>query len=151
VQRRFQPEEQSEHHGLLHSQGLRPAALPTVEGCRLHAAGFDWDAIRVPRGIGVHVLAILGSRSGAVIEDPREPALYWFVGKGSTAGWDVPDTRPLGVTQHLVVPPLHRVEGPGPHWRICPSDSGLITDMQALRNAIQAVIGPPRTSRYETS
>ena len=129
----------------------RPFALPTIADCRLQAAGFDWDAVRVPRGIGIRALEILGSRSGAVIEDPGEPALYWFVRTGSAATWDVPETRSLGLTQHLVVPPPHRVRGPGPHWWICPADSRLITDVQALRAAIADAVAPLRTPRRETT
>ncbi|MEX2974782.1 hypothetical protein [Streptomyces sp. C184] len=128
----------------MHTRTYRPAALPTIGGCELQAAGVDWDAVRVPRSVGLRALAILGNRSGAVIEDPREPAVYWFVRVGSTAGWDVPDTRPLGVTQHLVVPPPPRVEGPGPHWRICPTDGWLLTDVRVLRAAIEAAVAPFR-------
>ncbi|MFI2184247.1 hypothetical protein [Streptomyces sioyaensis] len=128
----------------MHTETYRPSALPTIGGCELQAAGVDWDAVRAPRSIGTRALAILGNRSGAVIEDPCEPAVYWFVREGSTTGWDVPETRPLGVTQHLVVPPPHRVEGPGPHWRIVPTDGRLITDVRALRTAIEAAVAPFR-------
>lgn len=124
----------------MHFETSRPSALPTIGGCQLQAAGIDWDAIRVPRNIGTHALVILGNRSGAVIEDPGEPAVYWFVRKGSTTGWSIPETRPLSMTQHLVVPPPHRVAGPGPHWRICPTDDGLITDVRELRAAIEAAV-----------
>jgi hypothetical protein len=125
----------------------RASALPTVADCRLLAVGLDWDAIRVPLNIGIDALRILGPCSGAVIEDPSESALYWFVPKGSAAGWDVPETRPLGMTQHLVVPPPHRVKRPGPHWRICLTDGRLITDVQALRAAVEDVVAPPRAPR----
>ncbi|MBL1102089.1 hypothetical protein [Streptomyces coffeae] len=128
----------------MHTETYRPPALPTVGGCELQAAGVDWDAIRVPRRIGVRALAVLGPRSGAVIEDPCEPVFYWFVREGATTGWDVPETRLLGVRQHLVVPPQHRVEGPGPHWRIRPVDGRLITDVRALRTAIEVAAAPFR-------
>ncbi|MEU4492156.1 hypothetical protein OG729_03915 [Streptomyces sp. NBC_00210] len=135
----------------MNSEPARPAALPTTADCQLQAAGFDWDAVRVPRSIGIHVLEILGHRSGAVIEDPREPAVYWFVRQGSTAGWDVPETRPLGMTQHLVVPPPHRVRGPGLHWRICPTGGRLITDVRVLRTALEDAVGMFRAPRGETA
>lgn len=124
----------------------RPPTLQTIAECQLQAAGFDWDAIRVPRRIGLRALRILGPRSGAVIEDPREPALYWFLRPGEAAGWEVDETRPLGVTQHLVVPPVHRMQGPGPHWRICPVAGRLITDRDMLRaaveDAVNTLLGP---------
>lgn len=119
----------------------RLSAAPNAVDCSLLAAGIDWDAIRVPRSVGVNCLEILGHRNAAVVEDPRESALYWFIAAGASAGWDVPQTRPLGVTQYLVVPPLHRVAGPGPHWRIGLVEGRLITDVQALRGAVEDVIG----------
>ncbi|MDF2254724.1 hypothetical protein [Streptantibioticus ferralitis] len=111
--------------------------LPTVADCRLVPAGVDWDAIRVPRTIGMDVLRILGRHSGAVIEDPCGSALYWFVSKGAATAWDVPETRPLGVTHHLVVPSTHRVRRPGPHWLFSPADRQLITDVGNLRAAVK--------------
>lgn len=132
----------------MHIERSRPTALPTIGGCQLQPAGLEWDAVRVPRTIGVHALAILGNRSGAVIEDPREPAVYWFVRRGSATGWDLSETRPLGMNQHLVVPPRDRVEGPGPHWRIRPVDGGLITDVRALRAAVEAAVAWFRAPRF---
>ncbi|MFI6764964.1 hypothetical protein [Streptomyces sp. NPDC050355] len=128
----------------MYTETHRLSALQTIGGCELRAAGIDWDAVRVPRSIGIRALAILGTRSGAVIEDPYEPAVYWFVREGATTGWDVPETRPLSVTQHLVVPPPHRIEGPGPHWRIRLTDGRLITDVRALRRAIEVAVAPFR-------
>ncbi|MEU9121006.1 hypothetical protein AB0C96_14290 [Streptomyces sp. NPDC048506] len=121
----------------------RPPAQLGALDCVLLAAGVEWDAIRVPRGVGLCCLDILGSRSAAVVEDPRESALYWFVAEGASAGWEVALTRPLGLTQYLVVPPLHRVHGPGLHWRIRPVEGRLITDVRALRAAVEEALGPP--------
>lgn len=128
------------------SETTRPPALHTIAECQLQAAGFDWDAVRVPRQIGMRALRILGPRSGAVIEDPREPAMYWFLRPGEAAGWQVPQTRPLGMTQHLVVPPLHRVEGPGPYWHLCPVGDRLVTGRAllnaAVEDAVALLLGP---------
>ncbi|WP_405804516.1 hypothetical protein OG729_04840 [Streptomyces sp. NBC_00210] len=129
----------------------RPPTMQTAAGYELQAAGYRWDAVRVPRSVGLRALEILGTRSGAVIEDPHEPALYWFVQTGAAAAWDLPDTRPLGMTQHVVVPPPHRVQGPGPHWRICPVDGQLITDVQALRAAVEDAAAPLRAPFPETT
>ncbi|MBP2056150.1 hypothetical protein J2Z21_009167 [Streptomyces griseochromogenes] len=47
------------------------ARLPSAAGATLHDAGsgYDWDAIRVPRSVGLAAMAILGTRCGAVTED----------------------------------------------------------------------------------
>ncbi|GGU65023.1 hypothetical protein GCM10010211_32660 [Streptomyces albospinus] len=126
----------------------RRSALPNAVDCSLLAAGIDWDAVRVPRSVGECCLDLLGGSCAAVVEDPREAALYWFIAAGASAGWDVAQTRPLGMTQYLVVPPLHRVAGPGLHWRIRPLEGRLITDVRALRAAVEGVIGQPGHSRH---
>jgi hypothetical protein len=130
---------------------LHYRALPTVGDCELKAAGIDWDAIRVPRAIGLQALKILGPRSGAVIEDPFERALYWFVIAGASSGWAIPDTRALGVTQHLTVPPRRRACGPGPHWRICPGQGRWLTDLGALHAALEDAFAPLHAPREEVS
>lgn len=128
-----------------------PPTMRTVASCEIQGAGFRWDAVRVPRGVGVRVLIALGPRSGAVIEDPREPAFYWFVRTGTAAVWNVPDTRPLGLNQHLVVPPLHRVRGPGLHWRVSPGTAPMLTDAQVLHAAVESVTAPLRRPVTETT
>ncbi|WP_329115477.1 hypothetical protein [Streptomyces sp. NBC_01465] len=110
--------------------------------CGLLPAGADWDAIRVPRTIGLTTLEILGSRSGAVVDDAREPALYWFVAPGTAAGWEVEQTHPLGVGDYLAVPPPRRVKGPGPCWRISPGDRSWFTDADDLRAAVEDALNP---------
>ncbi|RSS36736.1 hypothetical protein [Streptomyces sp. WAC08241] len=102
-------------------------------------AGRAWDAVRVPRSIGLLALATLGARSGAVIEDDR--ALYWLVPTGSAAGWDITNTTVLGVGVKVLVPPARRTAGPGPFWRICPGDTWL-TDVTALRAAVEDAYRP---------
>jgi hypothetical protein len=121
----------------------RANPLKTVEGYQLQAAGHEWDAVRVPTSMGLPALAALGERSGAVIEDPREPVLYWFVHRGTASDWNVPETRPLGLDQYLVVPEPHRVRGPGPHWRIRPGDRPLCTDAASLRTVLGHVPDTP--------
>lgn len=128
-----------------------PPSMDTAGGYKLQAVGVCWDVIRVPRSAGIRVLELLGPRNGAVIEDPHEPALYWFVPTGTAATWDIPGTRPLGMTQHLVVPPPERVRGPGPHWRICPTGDELFTDADALRAAVQDAVAPLRAPLTETT
>lgn len=118
----------------------------TISSCHIEEAGRAWDAVRAPRSIGLDALSILGGRSGAVLEDPSAAALYWFVPQGSSAGWDVPNTRILERDAHLVVPPPRRTRGPGPHWRICPGDGAWVTDAAALRAALLDAFGPALTT-----
>ncbi|TXL91567.1 hypothetical protein [Streptomyces sp. IB2014 016-6] len=100
----------------------------------------DWDAIRVPRFLGLTALDILGSRCGAVVDDPTEMALYWLIPAGSGTGWDVGTTR-LD-TERLTIPPRRRTRGPGPHWRMCPGEDRWLTDANALRAALEDALGP---------
>lgn len=112
----------------------------TIKSCRLEAAGDTWDAVRVPRSVGSDAVAILGSRSGAALQDPHEGCMYLFIAPGTAAGWepsDVPGARILSTGAHVVFPPARRTSGPGPHWRICPGDDGLLTDTAALRAALE--------------
>lgn len=120
---------------------MRPT-IRTIRDCRVEAAGGAWDAVRVPRSAGLDALAILGHRSGAVLEDPLSAALYFFIPRGTAADWDVDGTRVLGEDDHVVVPPDRRTQGPGPHWRICPSVDAWITDPAALQAALQDAVAP---------
>lgn len=113
--------------------------LPTAGGCELQEAGVDWDAIRVPRVLGLTALDILGPRSGAVIDDGH--ALYWFLPLGAVDGWEVESTWPISAGSSLTVPPARRTQGPGPCWRICPGDTNWHTDTAALRAAIEDALG----------
>lgn len=111
--------------------------LPTAAGCDLRSAGQDWDAIRMPVPLGAAVMAILGVRCGAVLEDPLSAAVYYFVPCGTAEGWDVQGTRALGAGASLAIPPPRRVTGPGPYWRVCPGDDSWVTDARALQAALE--------------
>lgn len=123
---------------------MPPSSIRTIRACRLERAGQTWAAIRVPRSVGLDALAILGSRSGAVLEDPIAAALYWFVPPGTTAKWDVAGTRVLAEDAHLVIPPDRRTQGPGPHWRVCPSAEAWTTEAAALQAALEDATSPCR-------
>lgn len=99
---------------------LRGPAVPSVAGCQVRATGHGWEAVRAPVVAGQTALALLGEHNGTVIEDPREPALCWFVRQCATARWDVHGPRPLGLHQNLVVPSRCHTRGPGPLWTIQP-------------------------------
>ncbi|MER5892416.1 hypothetical protein [Streptomyces sp. NPDC001876] len=120
---------------------MRPT-IRTIRDCRVEAAGGKWDAVRVPRSAGLDALAILGHRAGAVLEDPLSAALYFFIPRGTSADWDVDGTRVLGEHDHVVVPPDRRTQGPGPHWRICPSVDAWTTDPAALQAALEDAVAP---------
>jgi hypothetical protein len=111
--------------------------LPTAAGCTMHSAGQDWDAIRMPRSVGVAAMAILGTRGGAVVEDPLSAAVYYFVPCGTAADWNVEGTRALGDGASVAIPPARCTAGPGPRWRVCPGEDGWQTDPAALRAAIE--------------
>ncbi|MEU0671378.1 hypothetical protein ABZ330_00500 [Streptomyces sp. NPDC006172] len=115
--------------------------LPSAAGCTLHDAGQEWDAIRVPRSVGLAALGILGQRSGAVVEDSISSAVYFFTPVGTAARWDAENTRALGEGSTVTIPPARRTEGPGVHWRICPGDGRWLTDPQALQAAIADAFG----------
>ncbi|MFF3844654.1 hypothetical protein [Streptomyces sp. NPDC002328] len=115
--------------------------LPSAAGCTLHDAGQEWDAIRVPRSVGLAALGILGRRCGAVVEDPISSAVYFFTEVGTAAEWDAVNTRALGEGSTLTIPPTRRMEGPGVHWRISPSHDRWLTDAEALRAAIADAFG----------
>lgn len=119
------------------------ARLPSAAGVVLRDAGYDWDAVRVPRSVGLAAMAILGTRCGAAIEDPLTAAgvLYFFTPVGTADGWEVENTRALGFGSTVTIPPTRRTEGPGPHWRICPGEDGWLTDPDALAAAIADAFG----------
>lgn len=124
-------------HGVM-LPGRRPApGVTTIDDCALLPAGKDWDAIRVAEATALRAMEILGSRSGAVIEDPRSRAFYWFVAVGTAATWNLPGTKGLGEHRHVGVPPHGKVTGPGLRWRVTPGDGRLITDSGPLRAAIE--------------
>ncbi|MFF2525881.1 hypothetical protein [Streptomyces liangshanensis] len=108
----------------------------------------DWDAVRVPRVLGLTTLSILGSRSGAVVEDPAESALYWLIPAGTATSWAIDGTRID--TGHLSIPPLRRMQGPGPHWRMCPGDDQWLTDPGALAAALEDALDPQAPPPYDT-
>ncbi|SBT90468.1 hypothetical protein GA0115233_101914 [Streptomyces sp. DI166] len=119
---------------------MQTTRLPSATGPALHDAGHYWDAIRVPRSVGLSAMAILGARCGAVVQD--RSVLYLFVRVGTAAEWDVENTRALGAGASITIPPPRRAEGPGPYWRMCPGDGGWLTDPDVLRAAIADAFGP---------
>ncbi|MFC8002902.1 hypothetical protein ACFUCH_03540 [Streptomyces olivaceus] len=112
--------------------------MPTTS---LPAVPAERDIIRVPRQLGLAAMSILGTRAGAVVEDPVAGVLYFFVPAGTASAWDVENTRPVG-DERVPIPPVRRTSGPGPHWRMCPGDGSWHTDPSALVAAIADAFGP---------
>ncbi|KUM79272.1 hypothetical protein [Streptomyces curacoi] len=123
--------------------------LQSAAGWTLYDAGHDWDAIRVPRSVGLAAMAILGTRCGAVVEESVS-AVYFFTLVGTASGWEVENTRALGTGSAVTIPPSRRTQGPGPHWRMCPGDGSWHTDPDALRAAIEDAFGPRAGSEHGT-
>lgn len=111
--------------------------IDTAGDCQLQPAGYDWDAIRAPLAVGQGALAILGHRSGAALADPTGRYIYWFVRPGTAAAWALCDTTALGRGVSVIVPLDRKTAPPGPYWRVCPGDGGLLTEAGALMAALQ--------------
>ncbi|GAA2070530.1 hypothetical protein GCM10009801_21340 [Streptomyces albiaxialis] len=89
---------------------------PGPIGTRILPAGVEWDAVRVPHAVALTVLDKLGSAPGAILVDPQEQALYFFVPPRATDEWELANVRLLGVATFVVVPPPERIAPPGPYW-----------------------------------
>ncbi|MEV8635387.1 hypothetical protein AB0395_27390 [Streptosporangium sp. NPDC051023] len=98
--------------------------------------GHRWDAIRVPRYIGLAALTHLPAGDFPVLVDPVERAVYFLVPAGETDDWEMPDGRILVVTRHLLVPPIQRNMPPGRYWLAKPQR---ITRLKLLRKALEQV------------
>lgn len=121
---------------------MPPPSIRTIKDCRLEDADRTWDAIRVPRSVGLDALAILGGRSGALLEDPLSAALFWFIPPEDAAEWDVAGTRVLDEDAHLPIPSDGRTHGPGPHWRVRPVAEVWTTEAAALQAALEDAASP---------
>jgi hypothetical protein len=122
-----------------HAGGNIMTSMRTSSACTLEEAGVTWDAIRVPMTAGLVAMGILGSRCGAVVEAPSG-CLYFFTPRGTASGWSVETTRAIGAGGVVTIPPARRMAGPGPHWRICPIDGGMLTNPDALKAAIDEAL-----------
>ncbi|CAM5554960.1 MULTISPECIES: hypothetical protein [Streptomyces] len=107
----------------------------------------EWDAVRVPRQLGLSAREILGTRAGAVVEDPTRGAIYFFTPAGTADTWDLGNTEALPAGATVPIPPTRRTEGPGPHWRICPGNDGWLTDPAALAAALQDAFRPQTSEK----
>ncbi|MFE2518621.1 hypothetical protein [Streptomyces mirabilis] len=109
--------------------------MPAGRTVSLRPAGKWWDAVRVPRVIGLEALGRSGGR-GAVMEDPGGGLLYWLVPAGEASGRQTAEGARilvLGDTTHVAVPGPQRTSGP--RRRVPPTRSNTLTDPSRLHNA----------------
>ncbi|MFF5205041.1 hypothetical protein [Streptosporangium sp. NPDC000396] len=109
------------------------AAIPPPE-----STGLEWDAIRVPRYIGLAALTRLPTIDFPVIVDPVERTVYFLVPVGEADDWEMPDARILIVTRHLLIPPIQQDMPPGRYWLAMPQR---IAKPKLLRRSLEQVCG----------
>ncbi|MFG2500023.1 hypothetical protein ACGFSB_17655 [Streptomyces sp. NPDC048441] len=116
----------------------RPEWLPLGNTIETVPAGVFWNAVRVPADVGEKVLRVLGEFTGAVIEDRSAQTLYWLVPPRAAREWGLPGVEILGIDAWVGVP------GPSVEyrcrWRISVDDAGPLTEPDALRTALVAVL-----------
>ncbi|WP_326615160.1 hypothetical protein OG949_40450 (plasmid) [Streptomyces scopuliridis] len=115
--------------------------IPGFNNTRIVAAGRRWDAVRVPRFIGLQALNRIQGQEGAVIMD-RDRAMYFLVPPRTTTGWSIQQSAALGETNYVVLPANEKTTPPGPYWLIPPTRGRLHTETAALHAALQTVLGP---------
>lgn len=76
-----------------------PTETPCPMATRVLPAGFAWDAVRVPRFMGLAARYRIQTGTGPVIVGPRE-----------RASWTTPGTRGLGTAQLLFVLPVAQAD-----------------------------------------
>jgi len=113
-------------------------------------AGIHFDAIRVPRTLGVSALGDLQEEGGAVICDPWSRIMYFLVEPSSTLDWQVRETLRCGPATYVVVPPLNAQETVL-HWAVPPSPDCPFFPVGRLHDALTAVVEAafgPRTEHF---
>lgn len=116
-----------------------PSWLPDDKNVAALRAGIHWDAVRVPAGLADQVLAVLGDRTGAVIEDRWSRAVCWLVPAGTADTWTAPHSVALGAACWVTVP------GPradtGHRWLRPVTHHGVLTGPRLLADALAAIQG----------
>ena len=117
--------------------------IPSGPGFDLLRATGTWNAVSASTVWGCLVDAVLGDRSGAVVEEEELIRLFWIIPAGGADDWPVPAATRLQshtAGDIVPVPSLGNTLG-GVFWRGMPNGR-LVTDPDDLRAAIEQVIGP---------
>ncbi|MCX5431578.1 hypothetical protein OHU11_28415 [Streptomyces sp. NBC_00257] len=120
---------------------IPPRWMPIGDDPEVCPIGEWWDVVRVAEGIGYRAIDLLrtgGETIGPVVlgDEGTSLRVYFLMPVGTASAWQVPGTVPLGVRNHLVVPPVTAVEPPGLHWLVLPAGPRLLTHPATLRRAI---------------
>ncbi|MEU5298947.1 hypothetical protein [Streptomyces umbrinus] len=126
-------------------------AVRSVDGTWITAAGRNWDAVRLPRELGLDAFNSVTGPLGAVAMAPGTRGMYFLVPPGTTRTWELPQTVALGKASHIALPPSDRKRPPGPYWLIPPRPGHLHTQTSDLHSAVETALGlrpgRPRTDR----
>lgn len=120
---------------------FRVGGTPSIGGTRIAPAGKAWDAVRLPRQLGLQALSDVAGKVGAIVMEPAVWRMYFLVPPGSTRAWSLPQTTALGETNHVVLPPVSRERPPGPYWLISPRHGRLHTSTDDLYTAVEIALG----------
>ncbi|WP_019354737.1 hypothetical protein [Streptomyces sp. AA1529] len=112
--------------------------LPIGSTIEAVPAGVFWNAVVVPGTLGRQLLDELGEFTGAVIEDVSAEKLYWLIPPRAGTEWNLPGIEVLSTDSWVGVP------GPDAtlrcRWHVSVDDVGALTEPDALRAALVAVI-----------
>ncbi len=119
----------------------RGGTIRSVDGFALTPAGTYWDAVRLPRELGLQTMTYVSGSVGAVLMGPPARGMYFLVPPGTTGSWDVPQTSALSSASYVALPPDYRIRPPGPYWLLSPQRGLLHTRTDELRAAIETALG----------
>ncbi|MBO3682714.1 hypothetical protein [Streptomyces sp. NEAU-YJ-81] len=120
-----------------------PPSLRPDTPLGLKRADDTWNAVEAPSDWGRLTLDALGEHAGAVLEDAVFRRLVWFVPPGGIDDWPAPASLRLTLYRagdELLVPQWSGYKGMNT-WLRTPA-TGLFTDPEALRSAMEEVVGP---------
>ncbi|MET8160357.1 hypothetical protein ABZT47_28695 [Sphaerisporangium sp. NPDC005289] len=100
-----------------------------------------WDAIRVPRHIGLATLKQLPIHDLPIIIDPDERMVDFLVPARVADHWTLPSRRILVGALHVALPPAHQRTPPGRYWLTEPVDSVCLTSPRVLHKALECAYG----------
>lgn len=102
-------------------------------------AGVDWDAIRVPRFLGLQVIERLGPQVGPVIVHPGARTMYFLVPRGTTGAWTaMTPAAVLGDGCYVFLPARYKQRPPGPYW-LTPRQQPL-ADTPTIRTTLESLL-----------